>query len=161
MVCLSAGCSFPCLPCLFCACVHWAHVSVGLPFSSNLDDICPFFLAHYFSKYPFYVPYAASGSKTMCQLHVLPWLIFSLFFWTVSSTMSFGSLIFSYTISNLSLLLLLSQLQSCPTLCDPIDSSPPDIPVPGILQARTLEWLAIAFSKAWKWKWSRPVMSDS
>ena len=43
-------------------------------------------------------------------------------------------------------------LQSCPTLCDPIDSSPPDSPVPGILQARTLEWVAISFSNAWKWK---------
>ena len=39
-------------------------------------------------------------------------------------------------------------LQSCPTLCDPIDSSPPDSPVPGILQARTLEWVAISFSNA-------------
>ena len=43
-------------------------------------------------------------------------------------------------------------LQSCPTLCDPIDGSPPGSPVPGILQARTLEWVAIAFSNAWKWK---------
>ena len=56
-------------------------------------------------------------------------------------------------------------LQSCPTLCDPIDSSPPESAVPGILQARTLEWLpfpstlhesekwvAISFSTAWKWK---------
>jgi len=42
--------------------------------------------------------------------------------------------------------------QSCPTLCDPIDSSPPGSPVPGILQARTLEWVAISFSNAWKWK---------
>jgi len=42
--------------------------------------------------------------------------------------------------------------QSCPTLCDPIDSSPPGSPVPGILQARTLEWVAISFSSAWKWK---------
>ena len=48
-------------------------------------------------------------------------------------------------------------LQSCPTLCDPIDGSPPGSPVPGILQARTLEWVAIAFPNAWKekWKWSR------
>ena len=38
--------------------------------------------------------------------------------------------------------------QSCPTLCDPIDGSPPGSPVPGILQARTLEWLAISFSNA-------------
>ena len=39
-------------------------------------------------------------------------------------------------------------LQSCPTLCDPIDGSPPVSPVPGILQARTLEWVAISFSNA-------------
>ena len=43
-------------------------------------------------------------------------------------------------------------LQSCPTLCDPIDGSPPGSPVPGILQARTLEWVAFSFSDAWKWK---------
>ena len=42
--------------------------------------------------------------------------------------------------------------QSCLTLCDPIDSSPPGSSVPGILQARTLEWVAISFSSAWKWK---------
>ena len=43
-------------------------------------------------------------------------------------------------------------LQSCSTLCDPIDGSPPGSPVPGILQGRTLEWVAISFSNAWKWK---------
>ena len=43
-------------------------------------------------------------------------------------------------------------LQSCPILCDPIDSSPPGSAVPGILQARTLEWVAISFSNAQKWK---------
>ena len=43
-------------------------------------------------------------------------------------------------------------LQSCPTLYDSIVSSPPGSPVPGILQARTLEWVAISFSNAWKWK---------
>ena len=42
--------------------------------------------------------------------------------------------------------------QSCPTLCNPIDGRPPGSPVPGILQARTLEWVAISFSNAWKWK---------
>ena len=42
--------------------------------------------------------------------------------------------------------------QSCPTLSDPIDGSPPGSPIPGILQARTLEWVAISFSNAWKWK---------
>ena len=43
-------------------------------------------------------------------------------------------------------------LQSCPTLCDPRDGSPPGSPIPWILQARTLEWAAISFSNAWKWK---------
>ena len=43
-------------------------------------------------------------------------------------------------------------LQSCPTLCDPIDGSPPGSANPGILQARTLEWVAISLSNAWKWK---------
>ena len=43
-------------------------------------------------------------------------------------------------------------LQSCLSLCDSIDGSPPGSPVPGILQARTLEWVAIAFSNAWNWK---------
>ena len=48
-------------------------------------------------------------------------------------------------------------------LCDPIDGNPPGSPVPGILQARTLEWVAISFSNAWKWKVkaSRSVVSDS
>ena len=41
-------------------------------------------------------------------------------------------------------------LQSCPTPCDPIDVSPPGSPAPGILRARTLEWVAISFSNAWK-----------
>ena len=57
-----------------------------------------------------------------------------------------------------------ASLQSCPALCDPIDSRPPGSPIPGILQARTLEWAAISFSNAWKWKvksFSRSVVSDS
>ena len=55
---------------------------------------------------------------------------------------------------------------SCPTLCDPIDGSLPGSPVPGILQARTPEWVAISFSNAWKWKVkvkslkSCPTLSD-
>ena len=43
-------------------------------------------------------------------------------------------------------------LQSCLTLCDPVDGSPPGCPVPGILQARTLEWVAVSVSNAWEWK---------
>ena len=54
-------------------------------------------------------------------------------------------------------------LQSYPTLCDPIDGSPPGSSIPGILQARTLKWVAISFSmhESENWKWSRSVVSDS
>ena len=50
--------------------------------------------------------------------------------------------------------------QSCPTMCNPIDGSPPGSSVPGILQARTLEWVAISFSNAWKWKSERDVVQS-
>ena len=58
----------------------------------------------------------------------------------------------SYSISCKLAAAAAKSLQSCLTLCDPIDGSPPGSPVPGILQARTLEWVAISFSIAWKWK---------
>ena len=61
----------------------------------------------------------------------------------VSQTLFLFSLSFSYFAAK--------SLQSCPTLCNPIDGNPPGSPVPGILQARTLEWVSIAFSSAWKW----------
>ena len=53
-------------------------------------------------------------------------------------------------------------LQSCPTLCDPMDGSPPGSPVPGILQARTLEWVAFTspMHESENWKWSHSVVSD-
>ena len=50
-------------------------------------------------------------------------------------------------------------LHSCPTLCNPIDGSPPGSPIPGILQATTLEWVAISFSNAWKWKGKVKLLS--
>jgi len=50
-------------------------------------------------------------------------------------------------------------LESCPTLCNPIDGSSPGSPVPGILQARILEWVAISFSNAWKWKVKGKLLS--
>ena len=73
-------------------------------------------------------------------------------------TVRYGENTVAYTWFNLNSILLIStclaakSLQSCPTLCDPIDGSPPGSPVPGILQARTLEWVATSFSNAWKWK---------
>ena len=57
----------------------------------------------------------------------------------------------TFTITNIYVAAAKS-LQSCPTLCDPIDGSPPGSAAPGILQARTLQWVAISFSSAWKWK---------
>ena len=85
----------------------------------------------------------------------------------VSTIYSFTHFFFSnyyYKLLEASVFMLLAaaaaakSLQSCPTLCDPIDSSPPGSPIPGILQARTLEWVAIYASwhapwYIWKWKW--------
>ena len=56
------------------------------------------------------------------------------------------------SLSRVRLFAAAKSLQSCMTLCDPIDISPPGSPVPGILQATTLEWVAISFSNAWKGK---------
>ena len=57
------------------------------------------------------------------------------------------------------LMVAAKSLQSCPTLCDPRDGSPPGSPVPGIPQARTLEWVAISFSNEWKWKVKGKLLS--
>ena len=62
-----------------------------------------------------------------------------------------SSLIFMILLWRVAAAAAAKSLQLCPTLCDPIDGSPPGSPVPGILQARTLEWVAISFSNAWKW----------
>jgi len=59
-----------------------------------------------------------------------------------------SSPIFYQTSSRISHAAAAKSLQSCPTLCDPIDGGPPGSPIPGILQARTLEWVAISFSNA-------------
>ena len=72
------------------------------------------------------------------------------FSWQCSSRL--GSTQSSNKFCELSAAAAAKSLQLCPTLCDPIDGSPPGSAVPGILQARTLEWVAISFSNAWKWK---------
>ena len=85
--------------------------------------------------------------------------------WRVYEDTLFSSLLVPFTCRLLVLLYFLmvyaaaaataaaaKSLQLCPTLCDPIDGSPPGSPVPGILQARTLEWVAISFSNARKWE---------
>ena len=74
-------------------------------------------------------------------------LILSFEFWSVFYTVGSASMYSTNYAAAAA-----KSLQSCPTLCDPIDGSPPGSPVPGILQARTLEWVASSFSTAWKWK---------
>ena len=69
-----------------------------------------------------------------------------------------SSSVFSH-ISHMFLEVAAKSLQLCPTLWNPIDGSPSGSPVPGILQARTLEWVAISFSNAWKWKVKRKSLS--
>ena len=81
--------------------------------------------------------YQHSKSIKICKLQL---------WFTSSSKISNWTEVFIYTAATA------KSLQSCPTLCDPIDGCPPGSPVPGILQARTLEWVAISFSNAWKWK---------
>ena len=68
-----------------------------------------------------------------------------LIFWKHSVPWGFGGFVLIFTAAAAA-----KSLQSCPTLCNPIDGSPPGSPVPGILQARTLEW--VSFFNAWKWK---------
>ena len=91
-------------------------------------------------------------------MQILPYAISGLELRRLPSLLSLWSILGSLTLYSWELMTLLSTaaaaklLQSCPTLCDPRDGSPPRSPIPGILQARTLEWVAISFSNAWKWK---------
>ena len=71
--------------------------------------------------------------------------------WT-NKTVRFIKSNFTNSLSFLAAAAVAKSLQSCPTLSDPRDGSPPGSPIPGILQARTLEWVAISFSNAWTWK---------
>ena len=103
---------------------------------THLAAVSPFF---FFLSNP--LPYPKSTVIYLCFLKT-----------KVSATFNF-----SFSIQIFHMLITTSttttkSLQSCPTLCHPIDISPPGSPVPGILQARTLEWDAISFSNAWKWK---------
>ena len=97
---------------------------------------------HCFHFFPIYLPW---NGRTRCHdLHFLNAEAFPLSYFTFIKRL-FSSFSHAATAAAKS-------LQSCLTLCDPIDGSPPGSPVPAILQARTLEWVAISFSNAWKWK---------
>ena len=77
------------------------------------------------------------------------WLIHNILYILITATCSFVPFCPAFLLTPDA---AAKSLQSCLTLCHPIDGSPPGSPVPGILQARTLEWVAISFSNAWKWK---------
>ena len=104
------------------------------------------------------VPYT---SVCICQPVFYPPSIICHIYWMITLCHFAKYIIFiSYILKGGRVLLIVKNytaaaaksLQSCPTLCDPIDGSPPGSPVLGILQERTLEWVAISFSNAWKWK---------
>ena len=82
--------------------------------------------------------------------HVFPWVLCSVLSSYLGERQSHFSLPISLLVDPFAA--AAKSLQSCLTLCDPRDGSPPGSPVPGILQAGTLEWVAISFSNAWKWK---------
>ena len=97
--------------------------------------------SHLLKNFPqFVVIHTIKGSSVINEAEVDVFLEFSCFFYDPKDV---GNLI-----SGSSAAAAAKSLQSCPTLCDPIDSSPPGSPVPGILQARALEWVAISFSNA-------------
>jgi len=92
-------------------------------------------------------------SINLCDYPFANTTLFWLFYLHIKSKS--GHVIPLYSLLNIAFVvvcLLLLSLELCLTLCDPRDSSPPGSPVPGILQARTLEWVAMSFSNAWKWK---------
>ena len=72
--------------------------------------------------------------------------------WGTEIYILFNFHLFKFKLPHVAAAAAAKSLQSCPTLFDPIDGSPPGSPIPGILQARTLEWVAISFSNEWKWK---------
>ena len=78
------------------------------------------------------------GSPIIFQLKIIFFFTSKNFYWSIVAAVAAAA--------------AAKSIQSCLTLCDPIDGSPPGSPVPGIPQARTLEWVAISFSNAWKWK---------
>ena len=111
----------------------------------------------YWSGLPF--PFSSGSSQTRDQASVS--CIVGRFFtiWATQEVLVFPlallncpPLLISHPYSAVAAATAAKSLQLRPTLCDPIDGSPPGSPVPWILQARTLEWVAISLSNAWKWK---------
>ena len=117
------GCPMLCAPVASCACLVTASLTLSLSLPHSL-------------QWPLHWPIF----WLHCRIQEDPDYICFFYSWI------------PWTLLLLLLLLLLKSLQSCPTLCNPIDGLLPGSHVPGILQARTLEWVAISFSNAYKWK---------
>ena len=118
--------------------VNKAEIDVFLKLSSFFDD-------------PADVGNLIFGSSAVSKISLNIWNSWFTYCWSLAWKILSITLLVCAAVAKL--------LQSCLTLCDPIDGSPPGSAVPGILQARTLEWVAIFFSNAWKW--SQSVLSDS
>ena len=106
----------------------------------------------------FHSPLSSSSRSSLVPLHFRPLEWYHLHIWGCwyFSQQSWFQLVIHpaqhFTWCTLHAAAAAKSLQSCLTLCDPIDGSPPGCPVPGILQARALEWVATSFSSAWKCK---------
>ena len=137
-------------------CGQWLHPwnsKTLVPWKKSYDKLRQCIIKqrhHLTNKGPRSQSYGFSSSHVWMWVlnHKEPWASRKWCFWIVEKTGedSWESLILRPAAAAAKL------LKSCPTLCDPIDGSPPGSPVPEILQTRTLEWVAIAFSNAWKWK---------
>ena len=128
---------------------HSSESSVLWPLPYTLLESC---CLSFSPRYSLVVSVSLVGSPSFLVNSCSPFTFHALIDFCPTSSHTqcgcFGNRVYSF----LSLYLAAASLQLCPTLRDPIDSSPPGPSVPGILQARTLEWAAIFFSNAWKWK---------
>ena len=138
---------------------HQDSFPLGLTDLTSLQskELWRVFFSTTIQKYQSFSAQPSLWTDQHSELYITPGKTISWIIWTFVGTVM--SLLFN-TLSAAAA--AAKSLQSCPTLCDPRDSSPAGSPVPGILQARTLECIAISFSNAWKWKVKvKSVMSDS
>ena len=129
--------------------IHFKMITTSLPVTIQTYNI----VTQYISHTIFFI----SVCHLFCNWKFVPLNLPHLFLSSTTHTilLDIGTFLYSAAAAKL--------LQSCPTLCNPIDGSPPGSTIPGILQARTLEWVAISFwmHESENWKWSHSVMSDS
>ena len=131
------------LPCL----LHYSFFLFPCLTQSNIDPSSAHFcsLNKYLHFYIWIIFLLAPYPSIFCHFYLMKCL--GIFFFMNHSCSFFKTLT---RITFVVAAAAAKSLQLCPTLCNPIDGSPPGFPVPGILQSRTLEWVAISFSNAWK-----------